>query len=35
MYGLNDILTRHDELKAIRQPVERQWREIAQLMCPE
>lgn len=35
MIALQQILARHDELKALRQPVERQWREIAQLMCPE
>lgn len=35
MISPQQILARHDELKALRQPVERQWREIAQLMCPE
>ena len=35
MISQQAILARHDELKARRQPVERQWREIAQLMCPE
>ncbi len=35
MISARDVLDRNAELKAARAPIERQWREIAQLMAPE